>query len=216
MPEVGEELVGAWLRKSARCDFVQYNVPFRGKQGEIDVIGLNLAEKTAYICEVATHLATGLQYVKNGQPDNVPRLTHKFRGDIDYAQKYLPEFHHCFQLWSPIIKHPIADTVAHNQFTDLNEIRQNICKSHRVEVDMVVNDVYLARVNELRDLASQETAASEFPVFRLLQILARLEGHVARLEAKGIDTRLILSCAPVQMSQPGSSLSRGNPVCLKD
>jgi hypothetical protein len=195
VPEVGEELVGAWLRKIAECDFVQYNVAWRGKQGEIDVIGLNLVKKTAHICEVATHLATGLQYVRNGQPDNVPRLTHKFQGDIDYARQYLPEFRHCFQLWSPIVKHPIAQAAAHNQFTDLNDIRRNIWKSRQIEVEMVVNEGYLARVEELRSLAALETPASEYPVFRLLQIQARLESHVDQLRKRRIDNKLILPCS---------------------
>jgi Holliday junction resolvase-like predicted endonuclease len=194
VPEVGEELVGAWLRKIAECDFVQYNVAWRDKQGEIDVIGLNLVKKTAYICEVATHLATGLQYVKNGKLDNVPRLTHKFKGDVDYAREYLPEFRHCFQLWPPIIKHPMTDTVAHSQFKDLNDIRQYIWTCRQVEVKMVVNEDYLACVQQLRGLAAQETPASEFPVFRLLQILARLESHVDQLKKRAIDNKLILPC----------------------
>ena len=196
MPEVGEELVGAWLRKIAQCDFVQYNVAWRDRQGEIDVIGINLEKKTACVCEVATHLATGLQYVKNGQPDNVRRLTHKFQGDIDYARRYLPEFRHCFQLWSPIVRHPLADTAANNQFKDLTNIRQSIWKSHQVELEMIVNEAYMASVNKLRGLAAQETPASEFPVFRLLQILGRLETHVDHLKKQGIDNKLILACAP--------------------
>jgi hypothetical protein len=202
VPEVGEELVGAWLRKIAQCDFVQYNVALRGKQGEIDVIGLNLEKKTAYVCEAATHLAGGMQYVMNGVHNNVERLTRKFRGDIDYAAQFLPEFHHRFQLWSPIIK-PSADTASHNQFRDLNDIRRKVWASHQVEVEMVVNESYLARVLELRTLAAVETAASEFPVFRLLQILARLEAHVNQLQKHGIDNRLIPPCAP-ETSELGS------------
>jgi hypothetical protein len=194
VPEVGEELVGAWLRKIAECDFVQYNVAWRGKQGEIDVIGLNLAKKTAYVCEVATHLATGLQYTKNGKPDNVPKLTHKFKGDIDYAREFLSEFDHSFQLWSPIVKHPITDTAANNQFADLNAIRQHIWGCRQAEVKMVVNEDYLARVEELRIRAALESPASEYPVFRLLQILARLESHAAQLRKQGIDNKLILPC----------------------
>jgi hypothetical protein len=40
-------------------------------QGEIDVIGISLANRTVYACEVAVHLVTGLQYVKDSRPDNV-------------------------------------------------------------------------------------------------------------------------------------------------
>ena len=69
--ESGEELVGSYLREVLECDFVEFNLRARFVQGEIDVIGINTAKKTVYICEVATHLETGLQYVKDNRPDNV-------------------------------------------------------------------------------------------------------------------------------------------------
>jgi hypothetical protein len=80
---IGEEICGEWLRHVRRCEFVQYNLKPPDTQGEIDVIGINLAERTVWVCEVAIHLVTGLQYVKDKQPDNVPRLTAKFRKDIE-------------------------------------------------------------------------------------------------------------------------------------
>jgi hypothetical protein len=63
--DVGEYLVGAYLQLIERCDFVQYNVrPPHGRMkglGELDVVGFNFATKTAYICEVTTHIG-GLNY----------------------------------------------------------------------------------------------------------------------------------------------------------
>ena len=41
---IGEELVGAWLGVIEECDFVQYNVQTRENQGEIDVVGLTVAQ----------------------------------------------------------------------------------------------------------------------------------------------------------------------------
>lgn len=192
MPEVGEELVGAWLRLVAECDFVQYNVPLRGKQGEIDVIGLNLALETAYVCEVATHTG-GLNYVKDARPNNVQKLTRKFEDDVDYARQFLDKFQHCFMLWSPIVVHPLSNTTVHNQFRDLIDIRRNLQSTHQADVEMVINEIYLERVNELRVKATEETAASEYPVFRLLQVLHSLEKHVARLQARNIDSRTVLA-----------------------
>ncbi|MFA5908083.1 MAG: hypothetical protein WC815_04825 [Vicinamibacterales bacterium] len=61
---IGEEICGEWLRHVAGCDFVQYNLKTSDVQGEIDVIGICLASRTVYACEVAIHLVTGLQYVK--------------------------------------------------------------------------------------------------------------------------------------------------------
>jgi hypothetical protein len=191
LPEVGEELVGAWLRLVAECDFVQYNVPLRGKQGEIDVIGLHLPSQTAYICEVATHTG-GLQYNKNSQPNNVNKITRKFQDDVNYAREYLPNFDHRFMLWSPIVRYPTLDTVKHSQFRDLIEISNNLQVSHQAKIEMIINEIYLMHVDELRFKATEETAASEYPVFRLLQILHRLENHVKKLKARGIDSSAML------------------------
>jgi Holliday junction resolvase-like predicted endonuclease len=190
--DIGEDLVGAWLRLVTECDFVQYNIPLRVKQGEIDVIGINLAQKVAYICEVATHLG-GLQYTKGNQPDNVNKITHKFQDNVSYARRYLNDFEHHFMLWSPIVVHPRTDDTKHNQFQDLRAIRRNLLEPpYHAEIKMVVNEVYLEKVNELRDKAAAETAASEYPVFRLLQILHRLEQHVERLNSRGISTTMLI------------------------
>jgi len=192
MPEVGEELVGAWLRLVAECDFVQYNVPLRGKQGEIDVIGLHLPSQTAYVCEVATHTG-GLFYTgKDGRPDNVAKLSQKFQVDVEYSRNYLPGLIHRFMLWSPIVIHPLSDKTIHNQFRDLIDIRRNLQDTHHADIEMVINEIYLERVNELREKAGKETVASEYPVFRLLQVLHSLERHVEKLRARGIDSATIL------------------------
>ena len=63
--EVGELVVGAYLKEVLGCDFVDYNVraPGGGRAGqpEFDVLGLHFGDRTAYLCEVATHLG-GLNY----------------------------------------------------------------------------------------------------------------------------------------------------------
>lgn len=158
------------------------------------MIGLNLASETAFVCEVATHLG-GLQYVKGNQPDNVNRLTTKFRSDVEYAREYLHDFNHRFILWSPIVIHPQSETTKHNQFADLIAIRRNMWDSHQVGIEMIINEIYLARVNELRNLAGQETAASEYPVFRLLQIFEQLGAHVDKLQSRGIDSMATVEAA---------------------
>ena len=61
---VGEQLVSSYLRYIRRCDFIQTNLYTVEAHGEIDVVGINLKEKQVYVCEVAIHLTTGLQYVK--------------------------------------------------------------------------------------------------------------------------------------------------------
>ncbi len=191
MPSTGEQLTGAWLRMVAECDFVQYNVPLRGKQGEIDVIGLNLATETAYVCEVATHLR-GLRYTRNRRPDNVDRITKKFRADVDYARQYLEEFQHRFMLWSPVVRVPVGEDTKYDSMRDLVDIRRNLRESHAVEVEMIVNETYLACVEDLQRFAARETAASAFPAFRVMQILEQTRAHVERLRARGVDSRTLL------------------------
>ncbi len=104
MQNPGEEIVGEYLKYFLGCDFVEYNLYTPDVQGEIDVVGLNPKNKIVYICEVATHLVTGLQYVKERQPDNVDRFTKKFRKNIEYANKYFDGYEKHFMLWSPIVK----------------------------------------------------------------------------------------------------------------
>lgn len=191
MASTGEQLTGAWLRMIAQCDFVQYNVPLRGRQGEIDVIGLDLATETAYICEVATHLR-GLQYTKGARPDNVNRISKKFQSDVDYAREYLDDFQHRFMLWSPVVRVPVADDTKYNQMRDIRDIRRNLLESHGVEVDMVINEVYLKYVDQMRELAALETAASAFPAFRVMQIIEQTREHVERLRSRGVDSRILL------------------------
>ncbi len=71
---VGEELVSAYLQEVKGCEFVAYNLHTRDIQGETDVIGMNITKRTLYLCEVAIHLVTGLQYVTNKRPDGLTPL----------------------------------------------------------------------------------------------------------------------------------------------
>jgi hypothetical protein len=58
--EMGEYLVGAYLKMVKGCDIIDYNVrrPGGGLAGldELDVMGLDFKNKIAYLCEVTTHL----------------------------------------------------------------------------------------------------------------------------------------------------------------
>ena len=66
--DVGEYLVGAYLKLIRGCDFVDYNVrpPGGGMEGlkELDVVGIHFESRTAYLCEVTTHIR-GLLYRNN-------------------------------------------------------------------------------------------------------------------------------------------------------
>ena len=79
LTDVGEYIVGAYLRLILKGDFVDYNVrrPGGGLQGldELDVLGLDSRDKRAYLCEVTTHLR-GVLYKNN--KTTVSRIKNKY------------------------------------------------------------------------------------------------------------------------------------------
>ncbi len=104
--EIGEYVVGASLKMIEECDFIDYNVrpPGGGQKGlaEFDVLGLNFESKTAYLCEVTTHIL-GLLYGK-GPDATINKIRDKHKRRVEYAGRYLKE---CkivrFMFWSPIV-----------------------------------------------------------------------------------------------------------------
>ena len=180
MQNIGEEIAGEYLKVIRGCGFVQYNFYTPDTQGEIDVVGIDIKTKTLYICEVATHLETGLQYTKNRQPDNVRRFKAKFEKNITYAQNHMPEYTPIFMLWSPIVKNP-QKRAKHNQTRDLHEIQAYINEKHNLEIELVVNDKFEEYLQQLRNYALNETKELKSPVLRLMQIEEKLKKHLQRL-----------------------------------
>ncbi len=95
---IGEEIFAAYLQHIKGCEFIQQNLYTPDAQGEMDVVGIDLETRTIYVCEVAIHLITGLQYVKDSQPNNINKLTEKFSKDIEYTNKYFPDYIKHFML----------------------------------------------------------------------------------------------------------------------
>ena len=179
MQNIGEEIAGEYLKFVKGCEFIEYNLYTPDVQGEIDVIGINIKEKSLYVCEVAVHLATGLQYVKNKAPDNVNRFLSKFRKNITYAEKYFPEYEKHFMLWSPIVKNQGANA-KHNQLNDVNEIRAKLKEEYGHDLELVINQTYQNAMDKLRAVADKETKELKSPVLRLLQIEEKLCKHLKR------------------------------------
>lgn len=180
MQNPGEEIVGEYLKYFLGCDFVEYNLYTPDIQGEIDVIGINAKNKIVYVCEVATHLVTGLQYVKNRQPDNVDRFTKKFRKNIQYANKYFDGYEKHFMLWSPIVKNQ-GVSAKNNQTRDVKEIQNNLRAEFDVELEPIINQAYLNCLTQLREYAAKETKELKSPILRLMQIEEKLTKHVSNL-----------------------------------
>ena len=158
--EMGEYVVGAYLRLCEKCDVVDYNArpPKAGLDGlmELDVIGLRFADSTAFLCEVATHL-DGLHY---GYHENEYRIREKLQKQQTYASENLKSFSkQLFMFWSPRVPTgSLTDALA------------------KIEgLQFVINQDYTMRVEELRDLAKKSTKDIGNPFFRALQILEHLK-----------------------------------------
>lgn len=166
---IGEELVASYLRHVQGCEFTQQNLYTPDAQGEVDVVGINLEARKVYVCEVAIHLSTGLQYTKGNQPNNVQKLVDKFSRDIDYATKFFPDYSRHFMLWSPIVRGTRKGS-KFNQLRDLEEINLAIRERYGVSIDFVVNHRFASCLNEMRQLAATKTEEVKCPVMRLMQI----------------------------------------------
>jgi Holliday junction resolvase-like predicted endonuclease len=181
MQNTGEEIAGAYLKSCLGCDFLEFNFQTPDVQGEIDVVGINIKKRVLYVCEVATHPATGLMYVnpKTKQPDNVERLMKKFTKDIAYAKKYFADYQHVFMFWSPVVRES-SPTAKHNQMADLADITSRVSNETGIDIRLVVNEEYQRCLTALREHAARETKELKSPVLRLMQIEEKLSKHLNR------------------------------------
>ena len=159
--DTGEYVVGAYLKIIKGCDFVVYNVrpPGGGLKGlnELDVVGMHFQTKTAYLCEVTTHIR-GLLYRNN--KTTVERIRKKLQIQKDYASQYLGDFptrHYMF--WSPVV--PVGYIT-----TNLGKIP---------DLELVINQEYTKCIVELKEQARNLTHDVGNPFFRTLQIMEHLK-----------------------------------------
>ncbi|MCX8508879.1 MAG: hypothetical protein ORN49_08395 [Rhodobacteraceae bacterium] len=184
MENIGERLVGDYLGVIQGCDFVTFNLHTPDVQGEIDVVGINTAARKLFICEVVTHMVTGMMYVHpvTKQPDNVARFLRKFEKNIAYARNRFPDHQHIFMLWSPIVRQS-GERAKHDQMRDLAEIGQKLRETFDITLQLVCNQDFLKCVNELRQYAATETRELKSPVLRLFQIEEKLKRHLGGMES---------------------------------
>ena len=159
--DIGEYIVGAYLKLIEECDVIDYNVRPTGGGikglGELDVIGMNFKTDTVFICEVTTHL-NGLLYGQ-GNAGTVKKIQDKHQRQQEYANEFLEQFKNKrFMLWST--------RVPKGAIT--NEISQI------PGLELIINEEYTKRVDELRTLARTTTADCGNVFFRTLQILEHL------------------------------------------
>ncbi len=160
--QMGEYLVGAYLKVIEGCDFIDYNVrvPGGGLGGldELDVIGFNFKDGVAFLCEVTTHLH-GILY--NDNKTTVRRIGSKFEKQRRYARERLHHLaEHRFMLWSPVVPK--------------GYLTENLPRIEGLE--LIINEEYAQRIAQLQTHARTSTHDVGNPAFRLLQILGHMRG----------------------------------------
>lgn len=164
MTEMGEFVVGAYLRMVNGCTLIVYNQkPFeeKGKFEEIDVIGINPSEKKIYLCGVVTHLR-GMLY-SGGNKETLRKLKKKFKVVKKYSESIFPDFRKRIMLWSPYVPKGILTK-------GLEDIQNDL----KINIELVINEVYTRKIDELRDKAKEDTKDRGEPFYRALQILEHL------------------------------------------
>jgi hypothetical protein len=185
MENPGERLVGDYLRYIKECDFIDFNVYTKLVQGEIDVIGVAHAKKKAYICEVVTHLTTGIQYVRAARPDTADRLIKKFVKDIDYGRAAFDGYDVAYMLWSPVV-HYSSGKAQYDQFAHLKQIGDEILHKMGVKIEFVTNQTYLDAIGKLRAFAARESKELKSPIMRFLQIEEWTRNNCNKIEKRKI------------------------------
>ncbi|MCM3443281.1 MULTISPECIES: hypothetical protein [Metabacillus] len=154
--DVGEYIVGAYLKSMKKCDFIDYNVriPGGGLRGlsELDVVGLDFKTNTAYLCEVTTHIR-GLLYSDN--KTTVQKIRQKHEVQKEYADLILKDIpNRVYMFWSP--------------YVPTGYITENLMCIETLE--LVINQDYTSCIEEMR------TSTNDLgnPFLRTLQILEHL------------------------------------------
>lgn len=156
--DIGEYIVGAYLKLELGCDVVDYNVRLPGGKlqglGELDVVGYDFKNRRVYLCEVTTHIRGLL--IRGSNAKTVATIRAKFKRQKKYAAVRLNKFKNIrYQFWSPYV--PKGYRTEH-----LKKIRG---------LELFINEKYHECVEALRRRARKEKHDAVNPFFRTLQIL---------------------------------------------
>jgi len=160
--DIGESLVGAYLRYVRGCEFVLFNTYLPGEQGEIDVIGMKSEPREVYFGEVTTHLG-GMTY--GGNTQTVEKIRSKLARAQKFAADRFPDYEHYYEIWSP--------RVPEGQMTAaFDRMTEEFPSEGRLT--FVINKTYGDRIQQLVEIARTNEKSTSDPAFRLLQVLARV------------------------------------------
>ncbi|MEW6045690.1 MAG: hypothetical protein AB1609_04295 [Bacillota bacterium] len=115
---------------------------------ELDLVGLRLADRQAFLREVATHLE-GLLYGGSAQ-ETLKRIRQKHKHQREYARADLVSFEPRFMRWAPVVpRGPLTEGLA------------------AIEgLQIVINGKYKRRVEVLVEKAKKERQLTGNPVFQ--------------------------------------------------
>jgi len=160
--DIGESLVGSYLRYVKKCEFILFNTFLPGEQGEIDVIGIHLgATRDIYFAEVTTHIQ-GMTY--GGNAKTAKKVGDKLLRAQHFGQDRFPDDNHHFQIWSPRVSVG-ALTKRFDEMSQEFEARDE-------RLSFFINKSYGDAIQELIEVARTNVRATSDPAFRLLQVLA--------------------------------------------
>jgi len=164
--DVGESLVGAYMRQVRGCHTVAFNTFLPQGQGELDVVGVANSPDgvEVWMAEVAIHLDS-LNY--GGYAKTVDKVSTKVAAARAYASQVYRDVTPTVELWSPVVPSGLVSALA------------------AVEVDLIVNDDFTARVNGLAELAKAHTKMTGDDAYRFLQLLTHLRGDRPRFGPVG-------------------------------
>jgi hypothetical protein len=170
VPDIGEYLVGAYIEGFCGCDIISYDHALLGEQGDIDVLGLDVRGQRAFAAEVKTHL--------NGLGGYGGNPGAKLREQVIRAQRFLqgslPDWSYSYSIWSPHVTPAMLSQVG----TAFNDRRLP-------PVDLVFNEEFAKRVNEVSVRAATDRRYRANPAYRLLQVLSRSARHGFSLGGSG-------------------------------
>ncbi len=162
MLDIGESLVGSDLRYVENCDFVHYETYGEG-QGELDVLGMRLADKRVWLCEVAIHLG-GLEYGK-GYAGSRDKVRQKIDRAEALADRLFSDQQATYEFWSLRVPRGLVGM--------LTELEQEYI-GRGLDVSFVINDTFTERIEALRERASADMKSTAEPAYRLLQVLSHV------------------------------------------
>ncbi len=168
--DIGESLVGAYMRYVEGCPIVLYNSFLTNQQGEVDVVAVKPAHpgtpRVVHLCEVTTHIG-------GFNTRTVLRVDDKLARLREFAQATFPDEQHRFQWWSPVVAKGTTTT----RFEELCHVWADEGRS----LEFVINEEYTRRIDALVQHARCNPSATSEPAYRMLQILTALRGERPKL-----------------------------------